>query len=282
MLKYQYIRTNTELIRFRNYLQSDKIETLAIDFEGEFSLHQYGETLCLIQVFDGKSFYIIDPFKIDAIEIRNLLEMKDIVKIFYDAQSDKALVFKQYDIDIMSIFDLIDLVHILEGNARGLDAMIEKYLGITVSQKKKFQKHNWTLRPISDEAIQYALQDVQYLFQLKEILLKQVTDKNLIEDYLNRLVKKDNRVKINPIPGVKRKREYKKLSQKQKIIFDIIFDIRDKYARKLNWPPNNVISNTLLHQIAKGIEPLEKSIHPKVPRSSKERMIRDYLDKKTC
>ena len=54
------------------YLDSDeKIEKalvplsqkkrIAVDFEGEFNLHIYGEHLCLIQIFDGCDFYLIDP-----------------------------------------------------------------------------------------------------------------------------------------------------------------------------------------------------------------------------
>lgn len=276
MIKYRYIRTDSEIQNFRKYLQSEQIGILAMDFEGEFSLHQYGEALCLIQIFDGKNYFIIDPVHISAGELKKLLETGDIVKIFYDAQSDKALVFKKYNIEILSVFDLADIVHILEGQARGLDAMLLKYLDITVNQKKKFQKHNWTIRPIREEALEYALGDVQFLFRLKDELLKELSRKGLFETYILRLVSKDNRVRINPVPGVKRKSEYRKLTKGQKSIFDALFDIREKYAEQLNWPPNNVISNILLHKIAKGSETLEDSINPKVPGKSRTDILMDF------
>ena len=41
--------------------QWNGLERIAVDFEGEFNLHIYGEHLCLIQVYDGKGYYIIDP-----------------------------------------------------------------------------------------------------------------------------------------------------------------------------------------------------------------------------
>ncbi|MBN2656144.1 MAG: ribonuclease D [Spirochaetales bacterium] len=269
MIKYQYIETDSEIRKFINYLHSEGIRTVAMDFEGEFSLHQYGEALCLIQIYDGRNSFIIDPVKISAGELKKLLETRDIVKLFYDAQSDKALVFKKYGIEILSVFDLADLVWILEGQGRGLDAMIGKYLQITLSQKKKFQRHNWTVRPVNNEALEYALQDVQYLFQLKDELLKNIIEKGLFEDYIHRLVTKDYQVRINPVPGIKRKKEYKKLSREQKRIFDRIFDVRDRQAEKLNWPPNNVISNADLIGIARGDQKLEDSIPSKVPRKSR-------------
>ena len=37
------------------------LERIAVDFEGEFNLHIYGDQLCLIHIFEGKDFFIIDP-----------------------------------------------------------------------------------------------------------------------------------------------------------------------------------------------------------------------------
>nr|WP_246433930.1 ribonuclease D [Spirochaeta isovalerica] len=278
LTKYRYIQTDSEIQKFRSYLLSEQIHTLAMDFEGEFSLHQYGESLCLIQIFDGKNYFLIDPVHISTRELKMLLESTNIVKIFYDAQSDKALVFKKYDIEIQAILDLADPVYILEGQIRGLDAMIQKYLNITITQKKKFQKHNWTIRPIAEEALEYALKDVQYLFKLKDELMEQLSRRGLLEDYIRRLVTRDNKVKINPIPGIKRKKEYKKLTKEQKRTFDSLYEIREKYAEKLNWPPNNVISNSLLHKIATGGETLERSIHDKVPRKFRIDILREFKE----
>ena len=35
------------------------------NFEEESNLHVYGEHLCLIQIFDGNSYYVIDAVKIE-------------------------------------------------------------------------------------------------------------------------------------------------------------------------------------------------------------------------
>lgn len=274
LINYQYINTDTQMQKFRHYLSSESIESLAIDFEGEFSLHQYGETLCLIQIFDGKNFYAIDPFHISKEELEAFFETRHIVKIFFAAQSDRMLLYKQYGLEIQSLCDLADMVQILEGQAKGLDSVLQNYLGVEVLQKKKFQKHNWTLRPIQEQAMQYALQDVEYLFPLFDKMLQQLNQRNLMKAYILKLVSKDNRVKINPIPGVKRKREYKKLSKEQKRIFDSLYDVREAYAQKMNWPPNNVISNNDLHKIARGSSILEESINRKVPSKIKEQILK--------
>ncbi|MDA3810864.1 MAG: ribonuclease D [Spirochaetaceae bacterium] len=266
MKDHLYIKTNKALSDYRNQLFNDQIEIIAIDFEAEYNLHEYGERLCLIQIYDGKRFVIIDPFLLGTNELKQILENKNITKIFYDASSDKALVYKQYGIRINSILDLMDFVQLLELQKKGLDSVLDSVLNISVSKKKQFQMHNWTIRPINNDALQYALSDVEYLFPLKDALLKKIINDNLYEDLLIKVINTDKEINMNTVPGVKKRKTYKSLSSNNKKIFDNIYTIRDKYAKKLNWPPNNEISNDNVLKLAKNINILDGSfIHPKTP-----------------
>jgi ribonuclease D len=273
--KYQYIKTDSELIKFRKYLQTEKIEILAIDFEAEYFLHQYGEELCLIQIFDGTGYYLIDPKDISSGELKVFLENRAIVKIFYDASSDKSLVFKKYGIEINSILDLMDFVQVLDFQKKGLDSVLKDVLNTNVSQKNKYQKYNWTKRPIQKEALEYALGDVEYLFVLKDALMKMIIDRNLYEMLILRITGKDLQVKIHSLPGIKRKRRYKDLKRQTRERFDLIYDIREEYAKRLNWPPNNVITNENLFQFAeRNVEIEQGIIHVKVPGKLKTEIIK--------
>ena len=60
MKNYTYIDNVEKLIVFRKYFYEKEINKIAMDFEGEFNLHSYGERLCLIQIYDGESYFIID------------------------------------------------------------------------------------------------------------------------------------------------------------------------------------------------------------------------------
>ena len=73
-MKYLYIRTEKEL---RSYLQNykeKKYHTIALDIEAELNRHAYGETLCLIQIFDGSQKALIDPLQINNGTLRLLFE----------------------------------------------------------------------------------------------------------------------------------------------------------------------------------------------------------------
>jgi len=276
--EYQYIKTDRELADFRKYLKTENIEILAIDFEAEYFLHQYGEELCLIQIFDGNSYFLIDPKEISSNELKALLENRGITKIFYDASSDKSLVFKKYAIEMNSILDLMDFVKVLDFQKKGLDSVLKDVLNTQVSQKNKYQKYNWTRRPIQKEALEYALGDVQYLFILKDALFKLIIERNLYESLILRITGKDPVVKIHALPGIKRKRRYKDLKKEMKVRFDVIYNIRETYARQLNWPPNNVITNDNLFQYAEGKMRIEKGmINLKVPGKMKSEIIDKVL-----
>jgi len=272
--KYLHIKSDKDLISYRKRLHDEGIEIIAIDFEAEYNLHEYGEKLCLIQIYDGKRFIIIDPFCVSADELKKLLENHKITKIFYDAGTDKILVYKQYGIKINSILDLMDLVKLLELQKKGLDSVLGSMMNIIVTKKQKFQRHNWTIRPIKDDAIQYALSDVEHLFSLKNILLKKVIDEGLYERLLLGEIKNNREFKYSSIPGIKKKKPYKLLSPRMRDKFDQIFNVRDKYAKKMNLPPNSVISNDDLFNLAKNIKRFDRSvIHSKIPGNIKSEIL---------
>ena len=110
---------------------------IAVDFEGEFNLHIYGEHLCLVQIFDGDSFYIIDPRsdKVTA-EGLGLLFQSEAEKIFFASQSDAALIHKCYGMTIRNIYD-IRIPALLLGYTGNLLGLEELYLGISSSGGKK-------------------------------------------------------------------------------------------------------------------------------------------------
>jgi ribonuclease D len=251
MIDFQYIKNSNELGMFLNYLNRENITKLAMDFESESNLHVYGEKLCIIQIFDGKKFHIIDPFEIDNNELANLFENKKIIKYFYGCDSDLSLVYKQYNIKIKAVFDIKNIVNALEIEKKGLDAVLENILGITVNNKKYYQMYNWTNRPIKKDALEYALNDVAYLFKLYDELIKRVQKENKVQSLLDEIIRNKNDFDSKSIPTVYKSYDYKMLTKKEKEQFDILYKIRDEYARELDYPPNNVIKNEVLFDLVK-------------------------------
>lgn len=252
MISYKVVSSNRDIVEFSKYLYNNDIKTIAIDFESENNLHEYGSKICLIQIFDGKNYFVIDSFQISKEQLKSFLEDKKIIKLGYGCESDMSLLFKQYQIRIKALYDLKLMVDVLEIEKKGLGDVNKLLLGIeSESNKKKYQMHNWTRRPIDKQAIEYALSDVAYLFSLRTILLDKILSQGLIGLLLEQFVKREYDYEKIPIPTIFKSREFGDLHKDEKERAKIIYEIREKYAKEQNCPANDMIKNSDLLAIAR-------------------------------
>lgn len=250
-MNYRYIDSAEKLSRHLAGLRNPRIDTVALDLEGESNLHQYGEKLCLIQMYDGRDAALIDPFKTPMKPIKKFLEDRSKMKIMYDAAGDRAFLFKNYGIDLKSVLDLQAAVGLLNYEKRDLSSVLIKTLKVDAGKsKKKFQRYNWTRRPLSSAAIEYAIEDVIYLFELKDKLLSEIIKSELLEQFILKNLQVQNKPHIyNSKPKLFQSGRYIGLPDGEKRIFERLFEIRDKFAKIINYPPNSVLANDLLFDL---------------------------------
>ena len=177
-MNYEYIDSDEKIEKAVS--RFEKLERIAVDFECEFNLHIYGEHLCLIQIFDGLSYYLIDS-RSDGVTKNGLsfFFSSSVKKLWFDCQSDASLVFKVYGLAITNIFDVRVLAELLgfHGNLKALEV---EYLHIeSTVNKKKNQQANWLKRPLPEEQIEYALEDVSHLMDLEDVLVPLIHERNL-------------------------------------------------------------------------------------------------------
>lgn len=247
-----------------------KLERIAVDFEGEFNLHIYGEHLCLIQIFDNERFYIVDPRSSITKNALCAFFASPVEKVWFDSQSDSSLVYKNYGVTINNIFDLRVLAIALgyTGNLRGLE---ETYLGVKAEgggSKKKNQTSNWLNRPITETQIEYALEDVKYLLSLKDVLVPLIKENNL-EKRVEGEMAKARKVKT-PEPGWKKIGNWKRLSAKERVFVRNIFIARDNIAKRFNVPAVRVMEKHFIISLGTNpphsIEQLAAILHNQNPR----------------
>jgi len=275
---YEYIDTEEKFIVFTDVLKSQGTESVAFDIEGESNLHQYGETLCLIQIYDGHHAVIIDPFKVPMKPIQEFLENRSILKIMFDAAGDRAFLYKNNGIDPLSILDLQAAAILLDYEKRDLSSVLKQALGLDFNRsKKRFQKYNWCKRPIGSEAIDYALDDVIHLFDLKERLLADIVGNSLLDQFILKNIQSQNKPHIyDKKPTVFRSGKYKALDKPQQSVFKALYDIRDKAAKHVNLPPNTVLLNDYLVKLAAGQVTFQRvRFDRKVPEGIKNQLIQD-------
>ena len=236
-------------------------ERIAVDFEGEFNLHIYGEHLCLIQVYDGERFFLIDP-RAPRLTLKGLdaFFSSSVEKVWFDVQSDASLVYKNYGKKINNVYDVRALALAL-GDTGNLLSVEEKYLGLhTDTGKKKKQTSNWLTRPIAKENIEYALSDVAHLLELKPALEEAVRRERL-EDQARGLLRKAVQMR-KPAPPWTKLPGWRDMSREERVYAKHFFTARDKVAKRFNVPAVRVLDKRKLtafaqdppHDLAKVLE----------------------------
>ncbi len=249
-MDYIKIENRAELRSYLKKFKEKGLHIIALDIEAESNLHSYGEKLCLTQIFDGENKIIIDPLDIDNDTLKLLFENPNIMKVMYDAGSDLSLLKNTAGIEIKSILDLRPATELLDYEKKDLHSVIALELGIFLEKKRKYQRHNWTKRPLSEQAIDYALNDVIHLLVLKDVILAKLYAKKLLEPFLLKNLQIQNKdYTRGPEDKYRKISGYSRLRDDKKNVFRKVFDIREKYAELYNMTPHNVIQKTNLISI---------------------------------
>ncbi len=141
---------------------------LAIDTEYD-SFRYFREKLCLIQIYAPTTAYVIDPTALpDLSFLAKPFKSKSVLKILHAADNDIRLLRRDYDFEFYNIFDTHRAAMLLGYRHLSLEKMIREFLGVELKKSKKMQRSRWDHRPLSDEQLEYAVQDVTLLPELYE------------------------------------------------------------------------------------------------------------------
>ena len=162
----QYLDTAASVSAFAAEIA--KAPSIALDTEGA-SFHRFVDRVYLMQLSTRDATAIVDPLPTgDLSSLKPLVENPEIEIVFHDADYDLRLLRQDYGWATRRIFDTRIAAQLLGYKAFGLAALLELHFGITLD--KKFQRADWSLRPLSAGMLEYASQDTMYLLALRDIL----------------------------------------------------------------------------------------------------------------
>jgi ribonuclease D len=244
---YQIIDTVTGLEKIARILEREK--TIAIDLEADSMFH-FKEKVCLIQVASKNRSIVIDPLQIkDLSSLKSLFAGHDIQKIFHGADYDVRSLYRDFNIEINNLFDTELACRFLGIKETGLEAVLKKFFKINLD--KKYQKKDWSKRPLPQEMIDYAARDVICLVPLAEILGKELDNKGRLSwvheecDYLSKVrpALSDGEPLFMKFKGAGR------LKPRSLAVLEALLQFRKKVAEKKDKPLFKIIGNSALMEI---------------------------------
>jgi ribonuclease D len=161
-----YVRTDGQLHQLFRELEGETL--LALDTEAA-SFHRYEDRVFLIQLSSRTQTAVIDPLSVtDLAPIGQALADPGIEVVFHDADYDLRILDRDLGFRACSVFDTRIAAQLLREPGVGLAALLLKYLDISVD--KKFQRADWSARPLSEPMLAYAATDTHHLTELRDIL----------------------------------------------------------------------------------------------------------------
>jgi ribonuclease D len=111
----------------------------------------------------------VDPLAVPGLPgFGALLADPGVEKIFHDADYDLRLLGHEFGFRATRVFDTRIAAQFLNEPGIGLAALLQKYFGVTLD--KKFQRADWSQRPLSPAMLEYAATDTRHLPSLRTLL----------------------------------------------------------------------------------------------------------------
>ena len=230
-----------------------KSGVVAFDTESA-SFHRYVDRVYLIQLSTDAETALVDPLAVsDVAGLGKVLRSPRTEIVFHDADYDLRVLDRDYGFRARNLFDTRVAAQLIGEPAVGLGSLLEKHLGVKLN--KKFQRADWSRRPLTAGMLAYAADDTRHLLRLRKILtarLEQLGRLHWALEEFRRLEdvrwtgrKNDEREAFLRIRGAGR------LSRRQLAVLDHAHRWRDGTARAMDRAPFRVLTNAALLEIAR-------------------------------
>ena len=253
---------------------------LALDTEGA-SFHRFIDRIYLLQLSTTERSAIIDPLGMDAPPgLGRMLEDPAVEVIFHDADYDLRLLHQDYGWNVRNIFDTRIAAQLLGIRAFGLAALLERYFDVKL--EKKHQRADWSMRPLTQDMLDYAAQDTRYLIELRNRMraeLEAAGRWGWAEEEFLRLegTRWSPEEELAPFLRMKGARD---LNRRELAVLREVVPWRDSVAKELDRATFRVMSNEVLLEIARITEASRETLGAikGMPRSLFERRGGELVD----
>lgn len=248
MISYFLAENCSDLSRVASEISKEA--AIGVDLEGD-SLFHYHEKVCLLQISTPHKNFIIDTLSLkDLSSLAPIFANTKIRKIFHGSDYDIRSLYRDFNIKVKALFDTQLASRFLGLSQTSLATLLKDKFDILI--EKKYQRRDWSKRPLPEEMLKYAVKDTCYLLPLSRILRKELEQKERLS-----WVEEECEIlsKVRPTPPNKEPLFMKfkgagKLGSRSLAILEALLQLREEVARLKDRPPFKVIANKQILEIA--------------------------------
>ena len=226
-----------------------KADIIGLDTEFDWRT-TYFPKLSLIQIVANSKLFLIDCLKIDPSKVlKKYLESKNCLKIFHSVRSDATVLSKCLNIHSLNVFDIQVADQILsQSNIRSYGKIVKSFFGIEL--KKSETNSNWLKRPLTQNQIKYAFDDIDFLVEIYGFQKKKLTKIGILKQAFSKS-EEEAVLGNSSLKKLRLERQKNSLSKKDQKIFLW----REEVAEQENVPPAYIFKDKHIKHLSKiGIE----------------------------
>lgn len=197
MSNYQLFQNDLPLQSLKSFKGDITIDTETL------GLNIKRDRLCLIQLRNesNKKVYLIkfdkDISPANSKNIKSLLEDKSLTKIFHYARFDMAVLKENLNINVRNVFctKIASKLTRTYSSKHGLKDLVKEILNIELDKTE--QTSDWSQKKLTKQQIQYAMNDVIYLSDLKKNLEAKLQEAKRLKTFKSIMNFLDTRVELD-------------------------------------------------------------------------------------
>ena len=197
MSNYQLFQNDLPLQSLKSFKGDITIDTETL------GLNIKRDRLCLIQLRNesNKKVYLIkfdkDNSPANSKNIKSLLEDKSLTKIFHYARFDMAVLKENLNINVRNVFctKIASKLTRTYSSKHGLKDLVKEILNIELDKTE--QTSDWSQKKLTKQQIQYAMNDVIYLSDLKKNLEAKLIEAKRLKTFKSIMNFLDTRVELD-------------------------------------------------------------------------------------
>ncbi len=212
----------------------------------------YRERVCLLQITVDDFDVVIDPLAIDPAPLGPWLADPARIKILHAADNDIRCLRRDFDLRLANVFDTMLAARALAWPKKGLGDILSEHFGCV--SDKRWQRHDWSQRPLSRSALEYACNDTRYLAPLRTLQHAELARAGFLEEFehacarLTELVARPREVDPDGWSQIGGARD---LDDPGRSTLAALYGLREELARTLDRAPYRVLSDAVLLDLAR-------------------------------
>ena len=229
-------------------------ERVALDTEFVWNRTYYPKLGVIQLALADGDCYLIDPVAIaDLSPLGTLLEHPKVELILHDAQQDLAILRRATGAFPRNVFDTRCAAGLANmSSTTSLAELLEQTLGVVLDKTETLT--NWVRRPLSEDQLAYAIEDVRYLHKAYDVLQARVeeigrstwlTEEMAAYDDPRLYEERDPREQFTRIKGTGR------ASSRELAILRELAAWREEEAQRCDRPRNHVLTDEVLVLLAR-------------------------------